>query len=256
MGNIKNIILEEIQNLNEAYDDLAMSLWGLIKYNGGYFKSEKQKDFFHNKLKKQNKDAEKHGFSGRDGLVTSGEVYGNPFTHTFYFDDKGITKVVKNTKKGGDKIAWERSEENIKKSQTNKIHKDFANAVKKYTQELNDKYENIKNEKLRELEEKYPEYKTLLIDFYNSSINRSTEDLKNKLNDIENKISGTEEKSKGILELILAVGNFVLNSRNEKLIPSDGGEQFSYNIIFNKLFTKYNTPEKKQEFINMVNKNN
>lgn len=82
-------------------DSIAISFAFLVKDNNGFFKSEKQAKFLLSRCTIE---------SGQSVYVTSGHHW-QGFSLWYYCDDKGITKVVKNTRAKGDVITWERPEE-------------------------------------------------------------------------------------------------------------------------------------------------
>lgn len=261
--NIKQIISEELKKIYEQYDnDITKSLWGLVKYNGGYFKSDKQKNYFFNQLKRQQNDSEKHGFGRGESLyVKGGDIYGNPYSYAFYFDNDGIIKVEKNTNKGGTKLMWERNAENTKKSKdlvfNTNLNKKFNNAVNIFIQNANDKVQNLINNKLTELEKKYPTQKPLIKSFFYNEINNFSNEIKKRLDDLNKK------ENNEIFNILREIYSFILESRKNNLMPHIGDEFISYHPqihktdvdgnITNELLPQYKTSEGKQNFINQIN---
>jgi len=74
-------------------DDITKSLFSLAKYNNGYFKSDKQRDFL---LKMRN--------DGNAFIGGHNDIYGNSFFYVFHLDDLGVKKITRETK-GGEKTS-------------------------------------------------------------------------------------------------------------------------------------------------------
>jgi chromosome segregation ATPase len=80
-------------------DDIAKSIYGLAKNNNGYFKSPAQAQFLKGQLDR------------RDGVVGSGNTYGNSHTDFAEYDDKGIIKIERHlATTGNSKIIFQRKE--------------------------------------------------------------------------------------------------------------------------------------------------
>ena len=80
-------------------DDVTKSIYALAKNNNGYFKSPAQAQFLKGQLYR------------RDGVVGSGNTYGNSHTDFAEYDDKGIIKIERHlATTGNSKIIFQRKE--------------------------------------------------------------------------------------------------------------------------------------------------
>jgi len=128
------------ERMNEmAGRDIANSLFGLVKYNGGYFKSDKQRDFIHSQAQEPN-----------TYVGGGGEMYGNSYNFFFDLDDKGVTKVQKHTRKGV-KDWWERSDASDAESTKNRLGQAFSKAVKKAREINQGQFDEIKQRVIADL---------------------------------------------------------------------------------------------------------
>jgi len=260
MKTIKNIITEEIQNLYEA-NDIGGSLWGLIKYTGGYFKSEKQRDFFLGKLERQNRAAERAGYGSTNALMSGGEVYGNSYTNFFYMDNEGVTKVVKHTRAGGDKVTWERSAENTAKALSGALNTDFHKAMRKYIDGYNEQYKQIQADAVNKAKQIHQDaserdWNTVVTYARKGELKRQVDAMKNEpriaeLPFIKASIYLGEVLQKMIDDGIAQAdgrpwGNFHPEFHNVEKSGANYGENFG------KLLPQWQTPEAKQEFIDKM----
>ena len=105
--------------------ELAKSIWGLVKYNNGFFKSEKQAQFL---------ISEMILLDGHIGFADSGF---NSCPIFASWDERGITKIVKSAKKGGI-IMFERKKEGILTTiEINKI-KIYERKIKSIEKDINE----------------------------------------------------------------------------------------------------------------------
>ena len=75
--------------------NLAASFRSLTKNNNGFFKSKNQADFLISKT------------DNKLEFTVSESVYGNSYLDIFQVDARGVTKVIRSSKKA-DKVIWER----------------------------------------------------------------------------------------------------------------------------------------------------
>lgn len=80
--------------------EISKSIFGLAKSNNGFFKSEKQAQFLSSKIDE---------FSGYIGHANSGY---NSCPIFASYDEKGITKIIKETK-NGDVLMFERKKQGV-----------------------------------------------------------------------------------------------------------------------------------------------
>lgn len=117
------------------------SLFTLTKYNNGLFKSKKHKAYLMSQCQEDNKI-----YSG------GGNLYGNWFRHVFTFDDLGIVKVEKITRRNA-RLVWRRlndEEYNIYKKEvadkSAKIHR--LNRMHEMVETWNHRLETYKRTKI------------------------------------------------------------------------------------------------------------
>lgn len=118
-------ILLNIVNEALSPDDLAKSIYSLAKYNNGYFKSPAQAQFLKGQLDR------------RDGVVGTGNTYGNSHTDFAEYDDKGIVKIERNlatTNKS--KIVFQRKEGTNLTQADQKEIKRYKTEIKKLEQRI------------------------------------------------------------------------------------------------------------------------
>jgi hypothetical protein len=137
----KGLLMEEL--LYESDDSLAISLQSLAKYNGGKFKSDKQRNFILNKTEKIGENEWEYV---SNNSYSVGERARMTWRNYFILDSLGVKKIIKYTEKGGDTVQWERNAESEEKSL--KLHnwKERINSIKKEIDEKVTEYENKKNE--------------------------------------------------------------------------------------------------------------
>ena len=112
--------------------DLSISIFGLTKNNNGFFKSESQSEFLTSKM-----DA----MEGFIGSVTSGYNSCAVFAE---YDNKGITKITKSTKRGN-VVMFDRKVKGILTTLEIKELKKLNRLGKKLKIETNDKLESFNN---------------------------------------------------------------------------------------------------------------
>lgn len=97
----------------ESYDDDPMekSFNILIKYNNGFFKSDKQRDFLLSRCDNGEYTLLKDGYVGA-GTGGEGMTAKNQYHITFFLDNEGIYKKTKNTRVKGLTTVWERKSDN------------------------------------------------------------------------------------------------------------------------------------------------
>lgn len=137
----KSLLREEV--LNESDDNLAISLQSLAKYNGGKFKSDKQRNFILNKTEKISENEWEYVSSNSYSV---GERARISWRNYFILDSLGVKKILKHTEKGGITVQWERNAESEAKSIKLQNWKDRLNSIKKEIDEKVTEYENKKNE--------------------------------------------------------------------------------------------------------------
>jgi hypothetical protein len=135
MADILNEIVDGLNELiketDEKYDkfqfegssdDLLKTFFSLIKYNGGEFKSDKQKNYL-----RRNGDyfyLTKTSYFGDNQGAKAETAY------EVFLDDIGIVKIVKWSKnKTKQEIFWQRTADSMRKSQETRINTDFHKAV-------------------------------------------------------------------------------------------------------------------------------
>jgi hypothetical protein len=160
--------------------DISSSLFSLVKYNAGLFKSEKQSKF----LLSQSCD----GVYIHQNSYVFGENGGctRSVTFEFHMDETGINKVLKFNTFGASEIYWERNADAEAQSEKNRIELEQRKAKKVRIAKLVEQRERW-NEVLRwfysnkdALKEKY--MRELL------SIDHTLEENKPKIEKIANKI--------------------------------------------------------------------
>lgn len=137
----KGLLMEEL--LYESDDNLAISLQSLAKYNGGKFKSDKQRNFILNKTEKIGENEWEYVSSNSYSV---GERARMTWRNYFILDSLGVKKIIKHTEKGGDTVQWERNAESEEKSLKLQNWKERINSIKKEIDEKVTEYENKKNE--------------------------------------------------------------------------------------------------------------
>lgn len=154
---IKKLLRENLYKRGD--DDLARTLYSLIKYNGGYFKSDKQRDF----LFKKSIGPDENGFYeivlNRSIETIDYETDGGGFhQHTvgrykviFILDSLGIIKQEKELKRGTI-TQWERSDlsmdiskKNIEKRALIKAFNNLVNFANYGLDDLKNKYNINRN---------------------------------------------------------------------------------------------------------------
>ena len=135
MADILNEIIDGLNELiketDENYDkflfegsgdDLLMTFFTLIKYNGGEFKSDKQKKYL-----RRNGDyfyLTKTSYFGDNQGAKAETAY------EVFLDDIGIVKIIKWSKnKTKQEVYWQRTADSMKKSQETKINSDFGKVL-------------------------------------------------------------------------------------------------------------------------------
>jgi hypothetical protein len=79
---------------------IEKTLAGLVKNNGGFFKTAKQADFILSNCALED---------GTTTFSAHGSVYNNPYTIVYHLDSDGVVTVVKSTLKANkNKKVWER----------------------------------------------------------------------------------------------------------------------------------------------------
>ena len=256
MNKIINIINEEIRRLTENSNDLSGSLWGLIKYNGGYFKSDKQRDFFLNKARRQNTAAANAGAggAGENVLAAGGNVYGNSYMNFFTLDDEGITKVEKYTRAQGSRVTWERSDENTAKAREADLNTKFHKAVRKLIERSTEEFNARKEKIFAEIKKFYPEFLG----------DRDLEAMQSVI------ARGEFEKNMDSLKQIyqqsqfpfvkanIMLGEFLQKAIDDGLIATTGRPFNNWHPTVNDMTTgkplpQYQSPEAKQAFIDKMN---
>lgn len=140
-------------------EKLKKSVFGLIKNNCGYFKSQKQADFFN---------------SLEDNFIGVNEAYGNSVAVFFECDEEGITKVYNSN----NKVKWERTQKNIEKfnkKQKDKPHLERLNTLQQRVYKLGKIKDNLSsnlseilknkqynNDTILNFDKKYNKYLNLL----------------------------------------------------------------------------------------------
>ena len=111
---LKNIISEEIQGIFEDHeedfrndvqqqnDGVAKSLFSLVKYNNGFYKSDKQSNFFLGAARKQAENPYYRDYypseHQNENVYVNAYYYArNLMAFAFVLDDQGVTKVIKTT---------------------------------------------------------------------------------------------------------------------------------------------------------------
>jgi hypothetical protein len=113
----------ENSRIDENFNDLLVTLFSLIKYNNGEFKSEKQKNYI---LSKGN--AEGNSLTQITNVSFGKSTAKNhSIAYEFFFDDIGFTKVLKQISGSGKKaeVYWEKSN----KSKSNSINNKFSKFI-------------------------------------------------------------------------------------------------------------------------------
>lgn len=111
---LRSIIKEVIEN------NLAVTIYGLVKNNQGYFKSDAQATYIKSKL------------DATAGIIDSGEVYGNSYNTFTEFDDKGITKIYTQAGKTNKlTVKWERKQEGVLSQADQKAVRYYKREIKK-----------------------------------------------------------------------------------------------------------------------------
>lgn len=103
-------------------DDLLKTFFSLIKYNGGEFKSDKQKNYL-----RRNGDyfyLTKTSYFGDNQGAKAETAY------EVFLDDIGVVKIIKWSKnKTQQQLFWERTADSMRKSQETRINSDFGKAL-------------------------------------------------------------------------------------------------------------------------------
>jgi len=103
--------------------EISQSVFGLAKNNNGFFKSEKQAAFLISQMNR---------FGGYFGSVSSGHNSCPVFAN---WDEKGITKIIKSSKKG-DVVMFERKKDGILTSLETKEIKRLEKRLKQIKKEV------------------------------------------------------------------------------------------------------------------------
>ena len=259
---------KDSHELNEASNDLGGSLWGLIKYNGGYFKSDKQRDFFLGKLEKLNRDAERAGHGPVGALMSGGEMYGNSYMNFFYLDNEGVTKVEKQTNASGTKVTWERSEENTTNSRKAVLNTAFYKAIQKYIEGVTEQFKQRLQEVRDEIKRIYPDVDSSgFLDLVQQEASRGV--LDKMISTYEGVLAGNANPVvEGLLKGVVMVGEMLKQAIADGLIQPNGRTWDNKHPEFHdlsdelsgsewgKLLPQWQTPEAKQEFIDKMAGNN
>lgn len=115
----------------------SKSFASLTKNNNGVFKSAAQAKFL---------------LSVCDGTeyISTGNVYGNPFTLSYQCDEKGVIKVIKHTSNTCKTITtWERKESGKTTIQDAKLIKKIKKEIKGRKSSIDDRKESIEDYKER-----------------------------------------------------------------------------------------------------------
>ena len=151
--NINKIIQEEAKNLlfEDRNDDILRTMFSLIKYNGGQYKSDKQRDY----LRKNGDElyaTQTYHFGAHNGAMAQ-------VGYEIYLDDIGIVKVIKLTKnKTKQDVYWVRTADSMRKSEETKINKEFSDELQRQSTARGKEHEQILNsivQKVKQAGNKY-----------------------------------------------------------------------------------------------------
>jgi hypothetical protein len=237
--------------LNESVDELLPTLFSLIKYNNGEFKSDKQKKFLLN----QRND----GDTIRIGQTfTFGEHGGarNSIEYTFILDDLGINKVIKTSKKGTKHdIWWERSAGTKTQSEENHINKLFNNEVKKEREFEYQKYLQAEESVVKKISAVLLSFKINTLDdilqsyaIYNNDYRFISWDI-NRFMKENNNFNRSDPKNKLAAIMYDTIIQFM--KENPKEIRSNGYPSKFYDVN-DKLLSQYQTMDGKKKYLQII----
>lgn len=126
MRKLINILTESVEVFEAvSSEDVAKSLFSLIKSNDGNFKSEKQAKFLLSQMD--------NGYMEYQSTMSFGTSRAANPTTTWEFtcDNQGVVKVVKDLPAKGRQLYWERTKEHIdaKRSDREKKSSDYIKAL-------------------------------------------------------------------------------------------------------------------------------
>ena len=151
--------------LTEGSDDLFKTFFSLIKYNGGQYKSDKQRDYLRRNgdyyyLNKVNYFGDFQGAKAE----TAYEVF---------LDDIGIVKIIKWSKnKTKQNLYWERTADSMRISQETKINSDFSKALSDDMHAREEEHQRILESIVQKVREAQGNTATFNIDSLESQINQ------------------------------------------------------------------------------------
>lgn len=151
--------------LTEGSDDLFKTFFSLIKYNGGQYKTDKQRDYLRRNgdyyyLNKVNYFGDFQGAKAE----TAYEVF---------LDDIGIVKIIKWSKnKTKQNLYWERTADSMRISQETKINSDFSKALSDDMHAREEEHQRILESIVQKVREAQGNTATFNIDSLESQINQ------------------------------------------------------------------------------------
>ena len=150
--------------LTEGNDDMFKTFFSLIKYNGGQYKSDKQRDYLRRNgdyyyLNKVNYFGDFQGAKAE----TAYEVF---------LDEIGIVKIIKWSKnKTKQNLYWERTADSMRISQETKINSDFSKALSDDMHAREEEHQRILESIVQKVREAQGNTATFNIDSLKSQIN-------------------------------------------------------------------------------------
>jgi len=193
-------VTENYRSSDQLYNDIAKSLFSLVRYNRGKFRSEKQAKFILSKS------------VGNVISVTLNPDQYDAANFQFVLDDEGVVEVTKHTRRKkhhGDNVSlyWDRSEESSKKFQKDNqkkiaAHLNFIKDIEESLEHSEQRIQKLKDE-IKEINDMYDDTLKSIAHLNNEEANnaviRSRDgDVNKKIKEIDSEVEMIE-KYKGMI---------------------------------------------------------